>query len=187
MSAAMKNALGVAIIVAILSLGYAGASAAKSFKASIEPSSYRSFSVSAEGEVTTVPDIAEFSFTVLTEGGTDLGDLQTKNTEAMNKAIQFLKDEGVEAADIKTTGYNVNPRRTSTSCANIYSLDGLSRECPPSKIVGYSVNQNVSVKVRDFDKIGTIMEGIVSRGATGVSGLSFTTRSEEHTSELQSR
>jgi uncharacterized protein YggE len=39
--------------------------------------------------------------------------------------------------------------------------------------VGYTIRQTVSVKIRDFAKIGEILSGIVSEGANSVSNLNF--------------
>ena len=49
-----------------------------------------------------------------------------------------------------------------------------SNVCPPPEIVGYSITQTVSVKVRNFEKIGDLLSGIVDNGANSVSGISFT-------------
>ena len=136
-----------------------------------EPSLTRSFSVNGEGKITAIPDIAIFSFSVITNGGTDLSSLQEKNTAAANKAIAFVKENGVETKDITTQGYSINPRYQYSNCSG--QLSGNSNVCPPPEIVGYSVSQTVQVKVRDFKNIGAIMRGVVSAGANTVSGLSF--------------
>ncbi len=180
--------------IAALALAYAAVSYVISYGRSIQPSSFRSFSVSAEGKTVSIPDIAEFSFQVITEGGKDLTALQTKNTEAVNKVIAFVKAQGVEAKDIKTLYYNVDPRYESYSCYNQTvpdtappSADGsvgsvpekvsssITRVCPPASIVGYTVTQSVDVKMRDFKKISDIMGGVVTNGANQVGSLSFTT------------
>ena len=46
--------------------------------------------------------------------------------------------------------------------------------CPPPEIVGYTVQQTVSVKVRDFSKVGSLLSEVVQSGANSVSQLSFT-------------
>ena len=163
-----KNALLVAIIVGIFLFGYAAVTFVQSYSRSIEPSSFRSFSVSAEGEVVSIPDVAAFTFSVLTQGGKDIGGLQRENTEKVNKAIGFVKSKGVEAKDIKTQSYNLDPRYQYFNCPR----EGGS--CPPPEIVGYTVTQTVSVKVRDFAKIGDILAGVIGNGANSVSQLSFT-------------
>ena len=46
--------------------------------------------------------------------------------------------------------------------------------CPPPEIVGYSIRQTASVKIRDFETIGDTLAGVVQNGANSVSQLSFT-------------
>ncbi len=164
-----KGVLYVAIILAVLAVGYAAISAAGTYGSAVQPSSYRSFSVTADGKAIGVPDVAAFTFSVVTEGGKDLGSLQTQNTTAMNKAINFVKSEGVAAKDIQTSGYTISPRYQYSNCSAYTGI-----VCPPPTIVGYTVTQNVSVKVRDFSKIGDILSGVVTNGANTVSSLNFT-------------
>ncbi len=186
----MKNYLGIAGIIALVGLTLAAAGYVRSYSKSIEPSSFRSFSVTGEGKVITVPDVAEFNFSVVTQGGKDLGKLQAENTEKINKANAFLKSEGVDAKDIQTQGYNVEPRYQYYNC-NPGVLTTQPTPCPPPEIVGYVVNQSVTVKVRDFSKAGGIVSGVVKEGANSVSGLSFKvddlekTRAEARTKAIE--
>jgi len=140
------------------------------YSQSIQPSSFRSFSVSGDGKITAVPDVAQFTFEVITEGGTNIAGLQTQNTEKMNAAIAFVKSKGVDAKDIKTQNYNLTPRYQYSNCG--YTPQA-SKPCPPPEIVGYTVTQTVSVKIRDFSKISDILGGVVSKGANSVSNLNF--------------
>jgi uncharacterized protein YggE len=165
----IRGYLFVAVIVAVLAVGYAALSAAGTYGSSIQPSSYRSFYVTSQGKAVGVPDVAEFTFSVTTQGGTDLGTLQTQNTTAANKVIDFVKGDGVADKDIQTSGYDISPRYTA--CETAYSSIA---PCPPPTIVGYTVSQNVDVKVRDFTKIGDILAGVVKNGANTVSALQFT-------------
>jgi len=126
--------------------------------------------VSGEGEVFAVPDTATFSVTVL-ETAKDVTTAQTTATKKGNDIIAFLKGQGIEEKDIQTTDYNVNPQYeyTQASCAN-------SGYCPPGRqvLVGFQVSQTLTVKVRDTDKAGALLSGVGSKGASSVSGLSFT-------------
>lgn len=133
----------------------------------------RTFTVSGEGKVVAVPDIAQLLLGVLTEGGKNLADLQKENTEKANKAIAFLKEQGVDQKDIKTEYYNISPRYRQIPCPA--PLTPLIRPCPESsEIIGYVISQNISVKVRDLKKAGDILAGAVSQGANTVSGPNFT-------------
>lgn len=164
----IKNYLGVAVIIGVLVFSFSVWSFTRSYSKSIEPSSFRSFSVVGEGKAVAVPDIAAFSFSVITEGGREIAKLQADNTAKMNAAIDFVKSKGVEGKDMKTSSYHLEPRYQYFSCPK----EG--GPCPPPEIVGYKITQVVSVKVRDFSKVGEIFSGVVQNGANSVSNLNFT-------------
>src|ERR1051325_6165104 len=172
----IKNYLGIAVIAALLLLAYAALNYVGLYGKSIQPSSYRSFSVMAEGKVVAKPDVAEFTFSVITEGGKNLSDLEKKNTDAANSTIDSVKSQGVDAKDIQTTGYNIQPRYQYYNCGpQIYDPSSAIpvKPCPPSTIVGYTISQTVTVKARDFSKAGDILQGVVASGANNVSQLNF--------------
>lgn len=170
----LKNYLGWVVLVSVLVLVGTAWRYVSVYSRSIQPSSFRSFAVSGEGKTVVVPDIATFSFSVITEGGLDIGKLQTDNTAKINKAIDFLKGDGVATKDIKTANYNLSPRYENSNCGAVFG--GPTRVCPPPSIVGYTINQTVSVKIRqaNFAKIGDALTGVVKQGANNVSQLEFT-------------
>lgn len=181
MDTQVKNWVGYALVFALVVAGIASLGYVHVYSRSSEPASFRSFSVSADGKAAVIPDVAEFTFEVITEGGKNLAESQTANTQKTNGAIAFVKSKGVEAKDIKTQSYNVEPRYQYSNCSPppvIYSegvsKPSLSRACPPPEIMGYTVRQAVSVKVRQFDVVGDILSGVVENGANSVSQLSFT-------------
>lgn len=169
MSEKIKNYLGIAIIIVVLVFAYATISYVSTYSKSIEPSSFRSFSVSGEGKIVAIPDVAQFTFSVIDQGGLNIADLQKKNTQKTNNAIEFLKSNNIEEKDIKTQSYNLTPRYQYFSCPR-----DVSAPCPPPEIVGYTVTQTVLVKIRDFNKIGNVLAGVIENGANSVSQLSFT-------------
>lgn len=176
MNVRIKNGLGIIGILAIAAIAYAGIIYARAFSDSIQPSSFRSFAVTGEGKVTTIPDIGQFTFGVITQGGKNLADAQKQNTEKMNALLGFIKTQGVDAKDIKTEQFSIDPRYQYYDCSQrvIASPGSMVKPCPPPDIVGYTVNQSASVKIRDFTKIGDIMGPLSQKGANSVSQLSFT-------------
>lgn len=174
MNEKLSGYLGWAGIAFIGVLSFAVLSYVQTYANSIEPGTYRSFSVSGDGKVVAVPDVAEFSFSVITQGGKDLGALQKENTTKVNKVIEFVKSSGVAAKDIKTQNYSVEPRYTNYSCKPVIIAYPVDSSCPPPDITGYTINQYVSVKVRDFTKTGELLSGVVTNGANSVSQLFFT-------------
>ena len=172
MNEKIKNYFGIAIIIGVFALAYAAISYVGTYSKSIEPSTFRSFSANGQGKITAIPDIAEFTFSVITEGGKDITKPQRENTEKTNKIIEFIKSQGVETKDIKTQNYNLNPKYQYFNCP-IPLGGGRPEICPPPEIVGYTISQTVSVKIRNFEKIGVILSGAVENGANSVSELSF--------------
>jgi len=132
--------------------------------------------VRGEGEVTAVPNIATFSFSVYAEGS-DAVLAQSNSAEAVNRITEYLAGAGIEDRDIKTSNYNLSPRyeyEQQTSCFS-------GGYCPPGERVlkGYQVNQTIQVKVRATDKAGELISGVGERGATNISGLQFTIDDED--------
>lgn len=174
MSSNIKNYLGIAGIIAVLLIAYAAVNFAGAFGRMSPPSA--TFSVQGDGKVVVVPDIARFSYSVITEANNkDIGKLQDDNAKKGNAIIDFLKKNGIAAKDIKTEGYNISPRYQYYECGPVYPLSKTTepRVCPPAEIVGYSVTQSVSVKVRDFKKISDLLAGVANLGANNLSSLSF--------------
>jgi uncharacterized protein YggE len=126
-------------------------------------------SVTGEGEVTAIPDIGQFNFTV-TASGTDAAIAQEESAKKINEVIAFLKEASVEEKDIKTSGYNLYPK---------YSYEQapcrVGMYCPSEQVQdGFEVSQTVSVKVRDTKNSGALISGVGTQGATNISGIEFT-------------
>lgn len=172
MDTKIKNYLGAGAVVSMIMLAISSLIFAGVYAKSVEPSSFRNFSVSGEGKITAVPDVAQFSFGIITEGGKNIAELQKENSQKANGAIEFLKRGGVKDKDIKTVNYNIQPRYQYPIC--VPSVNARKNEpCPPPEIVGYSVSQTIAVKAKDFNKISDLLAGVVQSGANAVSELSF--------------
>lgn len=122
-------------------------------------------SVTGEGEAIAVPDVAEFTFSV-NEKGESVEVAQGTATNKINGAIDFLKKNGVEEKDIKTTGYNAYPQYQYTTCTGMVCVN-------EQKLIGYEVSQSIAVTVRDTSKAGELLSGVGATGITNISGLSF--------------
>ena len=120
------------------------------------------------GEIYAKPDLALSTFSVVTEAKT-VGEAMDENAKKMNDIIYFIKEQGVEEKDLKTTGFNLYPR---------YEYQKVETEIypyPPGKrvLVGYEVTQSLEVKIRDMTKIGEIIQGTAENGANQVGDLQF--------------
>lgn len=120
----------------------------------------RTITVSAEGKTAVLPDIASFTFSVVAEGK-DPDAVAKENNEKINQALSFVKEQGVADKDIKTIGYDLSP---------VYDYD---KDRRTSFISRYRLTQTISVKIRDFSKIGNILGALPGFGINQIGSLSF--------------
>ena len=157
----------VAVVVLAIFLGVQTLIAFKNLRG-INPS-YNSISVSGQGEVVAIPDVATFSFNVSADASS-VASAQSQVTEKMDAILAELEELGIAENDIKTTDYSVYPKYTyeAAVCLPTY--------CPPGRQIqnGYTANHGVSVKVRDTEQAGTALSVAGDNGATGLSNISFT-------------
>ncbi len=126
----------------------------------VNPGRYQ-VSFTGEGRVFAKPDIAQIQLAVKTDRSKDAVAAVKSNTEKMNAVIAKLKELGLEDKDIKTISYNLNP----------------DYEYPPNgqrTLAGYNVYQEVTIKVRDLNKIGSVIESATAAGANQAGNVSFT-------------
>ena len=124
--------------------------------------------VSGYGEAVAVPDIATFTYSVVSEKPT-VAEAQEEATTKANAIVAYLKGADVAERDIQTTGYSVYPQY------DYQEVVCVRYPCPGQQVLrGYEVRQTNTVKVRDTAKAGDLLTQVGSRGATEVSGLNFT-------------
>ncbi|MDO8686596.1 MAG: SIMPL domain-containing protein [Candidatus Berkelbacteria bacterium] len=132
-------------------------------------------SFSGHGEVTAKPDIANVYFTISQEAKT-VKEAQASVAVIEKKALDFLKSKNVAEKDIKTADASFYPKYdyVRALCPQIEvgsGVSGASYNCGNGKqvLTGYTASESITVKIRQTDDAGAIMQGL---GATGVSDLS---------------
>jgi len=120
--------------------------------------------VSGEGEATVAPDMAILTLSVMREAKTARAALDANN-DAMAAVISAMKAAGIADRDLQTAGIQINPRYNYTNKA-----DG-SQE---AQLVAYQVTNTLSVRVRNVDKTGEILDKAVSLGVNQGGGIAFT-------------
>ncbi|MEK7539197.1 MAG: SIMPL domain-containing protein [Patescibacteria group bacterium] len=137
-------------------------------------------SFSGHGEITAVPDIASVYFTI-SKDDKIVKDAQAGVAVIEKKALDFLKTKGVNEKDIKTANVSFYPKYEyrqgicppipmGADTAGITVNPSSPYYCPNGKqiIIGYMASESVTVKIRNTDNVGAIMQGL---GITGVSDL----------------
>ncbi len=119
-------------------------------------------SVSAEGKIKAVPDLATVNIGVMTQGNT-AAEVKDGNNTKINKIIDFVKAQGIKAEDIKTSQFSFYPQQ------NWQNGKGT--------IIGYQGDQTITVKVKGVDKsqdvLEKILDGSVNSGANQIQGVNF--------------
>ncbi len=147
---------GLAILPVAIAFVFGSGGAAEAQEKRLE----RTVTVSAAGQVTAEPDMARISTGVVTEAATAREAL-TRNSDVMAKLIAGLKDNGIDAKDIQTSSFSIDPRYNNP-------LEGQT-----AVITGYRVANQVEVTARDLERLGEVMDSLVVLGANQMNGLTF--------------
>lgn len=118
-------------------------------------------SVSGQGRVTAPPDMATISTGVITESERS-EDALSQNNAIVSALMKTLDDSGVDAKDRQTSNFSVSPR---------YSRERSESGSP--KIDGYRVSNQVSIRVRDLDKLGSLLDALVKSGSNKLGSIQF--------------
>jgi uncharacterized protein YggE len=115
--------------------------------------------VNGTGEVSVTPDIVALNLGIVAQEAT-VAEAQARASEAMNNVMQALSASGM---DIQTGFFSISQRTR---------WDDLSRM---ETITGYQVSNMVTVKIRETDKAGTIIDAVVQAGGdlTRINGISL--------------
>jgi uncharacterized protein YggE len=116
--------------------------------------------------VTAEPDLVTIGAGVSTQAPTAVEAMRT-NSEQMTRVIERIKALGVAEEDIQTSGINLNAQ---------YDYD---RPNQRQVFRGYQVSNRVSVKLRNIDETGEVLDALVVAGATDLSGPSFTIEDDD--------
>ncbi len=121
----------------------------------------RTISISGHGEIRAVPDLAVVSIGV-TSQGSSARDALDVNTKSMKALLDTLKGAGIDTRDMATSNFSVGPR-----------LDYGNNNGQPPKVVGYDVNNMVTVTVRKIEDLGGLLDVAVTTGSNTINGVSF--------------
>lgn len=138
-------------------------------------------SFSGHGEVTAVPDIANVYFTINKEAKT-VKEAQALVATVEKSSLDFLKANGVAEKDIKTANASFNPKYEYKYDTKVI-VPCTQYNCPPPSgknvITGYEATESITVKVRNTDDVGKIMQGLGTLGVSDLSGPNFAIDNED--------
>lgn len=117
---------------------------------------YKAMTLTGQGKVVTVPDIAIIRLGVETMGE-DLPAIQAENAQISQSIIDFFKDSGI--SDVRTYRYSINRR---FDFQNGTQIDR-----------GFVVRNILEIQLDNMEQAGTVIDGAIKRGANVIDFISF--------------
>lgn len=115
-------------------------------------------STSGEGSVKAVPDMAEITFSVYSEGA-DAKAVKDKNSEDNNRVIEFLKSEGFSDESINTLNLGMNPVYDYSSGSQI--------------LKGYEMETEIKVSDIELSELGNLIDASVDNGINSIRSINY--------------
>jgi uncharacterized protein len=121
--------------------------------------------VSGTGTASGKPDTALLSLTVLRTGKTARLALDANNA-AMKKVLAGITNAGITNNDMQTSGFSMQPKYS-------YPGPGKNGQRPAPVLTGYAVSNQLTVKVRNLEKVGAVLDEAVSLGVNRIGNIKF--------------
>ncbi len=168
----MKNkwfvAAGLALIIMVVGLvgcipeGGAVASVPSNLKLNLS-SQPEGISVSGSGKVSAVPDTAVLRLGIEAQESS-VALAQEKANGAMTAVMSALDDNGIAEKDIQTQYFNIR------------KVTRWDEKQGKEMVTGYRVTNMVTAKIREMDKVGTVIDAVAGVGGdlTRIDSIGFT-------------
>ncbi|MBP1949721.1 SIMPL domain-containing protein [Virgibacillus litoralis] len=125
---------------------------------------HRVMTVTGISNLSVEPNVVEVQLEVVTEG-MSLSQVQQENADTMNQVIQALLQLGIARENIQTTAYTINPKYDYVDGTQVFR--------------GYEVTNAITVKIKDIDQAGNVIDVAVQNGINRVSNIQFTVENKD--------
>jgi uncharacterized protein YggE len=98
-----------------------------------------------------IPDVLQMQFGVRTRGRT-VGEALDRNSKAASRVVAVLFDGGVDKTDLQTSNFSISP----------------SHDPRTGDVTGYEVGNVLTVRLRDMDRVGSLIDQAVEAGGDDV-------------------
>lgn len=115
--------------------------------------------ISAEARASAKPDIASVTAGVVNDAPTAEAAL-AENARRMNAVLAAVKRAGILDRDVQTSQLSIQPQM-------VYA------ENVPPRVTGYQATNTVTVKVRNMNNVGKVVDAVVSQGSNQLNGVTF--------------
>lgn len=115
--------------------------------------------VTGEATVSVAPDTSIIRIGVTSQGKTARA-ASDANARDMTVVLAAIKESGVADRDIQTTSLSVQPQYDPNKTG-------------AARLIGFQVNNQATVKIRDIGQLPSILDRAISAGANEMSGIEF--------------
>lgn len=161
------------IVILVLVLGAIALGILAILRDKILQNDQNQFVVTAEGKITAPPDIATVDFSVQSTISKNIGDIVKDGNTKMNAIIAALKVLKIDAKDIQTNQYQLNPVYNYPVVTNSLA-SGMTTSATQTVLQGYQLTQGITIKIRDLNTVGDVIQAAIAAGANQAGGVSFT-------------
>ena len=116
--------------------------------------------MTGEGEVSVAPDIAQIRSGVTTRGKT-VREATEANSKLVAAILTALTEAGIPQKDVQTAQLSIQP---------VYASPEPGKE---QKLVGYNVGNHGNAKIKHIDRLGDVLDRMITAGATEVWNVEF--------------
>jgi len=114
--------------------------------------------VGADGKYEAEPDTALMQFNISAQED-NLQAATARGSKAADQVRQLLRTNGIDPKQAQIGSFSVQP---------VYDYKN-----PKRKLMGYRVESNITLKLKDFSKIGPITQGLADMDVTGNQSLTY--------------
>ena len=115
--------------------------------------------VSGEATVAIAPDTAAIRIGVSSSGKT-AREASDANARQMTSVLAAIKEAGIGDRDVQTSRLSLQPQYDQSKVGT-------------ARLLGFQVTNQLTVKIRDIDKLPSILDRAIAAGANEMSGIEF--------------
>lgn len=119
----------------------------------------RLVTVTGEATVSVAPDSAVIRIGV-TSIGKNAREASDANAKKMTVVLAAIRDSGIAERDIQTSRLSLQPQYDPNKAG-------------PARLLGFQVTNQLTVKIRDIEKLPSILDNAIGAGANEMSGIEF--------------
>ncbi|CAN7396929.1 SIMPL domain-containing protein [Neorhizobium sp. LjRoot104] len=121
--------------------------------------------VLGEGQASVAPDMAILTLSVVRNGKTAEAALSASSA-AMKDVLSAIRSDGIADRDIQTSNFSIYPQYRQPE-----PKEGVVE---PPQVIGYEVSNTLTLKVRDLQKLGGLIDRSVKLGVNQGGQIAFT-------------